>query len=69
MDDLSCQGGEIASEAEAVLMAKLCRAVLLDVHSGDITVQLKHRLEEVLWECHAFVVYKRLQVLEHLKCK
>ena len=50
-------------------MAELSWTVLLDVHSGDIAVQLKHGLEELLWEVHVFVGNERLQVMEHLSDK
>ena len=50
-------------------MAKLSWTILLDVHSGDITVQLVHGQKKFLRKAHAFVFNERLQVLEHLKCK
>ena len=65
------QGRGIASEAtlDAILVAKLSRTPLLDVHRGDVAVKLEHGLEEVLWEVHRFDGNESLQVLEHLKGK
>lgn len=68
-DNLLCYGRLIVPEIEVELVADLRWALLLEVHRGDIAVQLKHGLKEVLWEVHGFVFYERLQVLEHLNGK